>query len=388
MISFTIEHYLEEIKKQGLYRQRMLVDSFEGINFSSSDYLSITQEPDIKNAFQKGFDNYPSGSGGSMVICGYHPSHRALEKAFSEALEVDDALLFGSGYAANLGIVSLLAYFNAKIIIDKGAHASFYDGLRLNDCNYSRYLHNDLPNLSLKLQANSINPVVITESVFSMSGQATNLRQLSDLCIDFAAGCIVDEAHAFGLLGPQGLGAVLQHGLSQNQIPLRVIPLGKAFGFQGAIVAGKGEWIDALLQLARSHTYSTAVSPALAYGLLETLNYIRAADGRRQKLYDLIEYFKYQQKKSPLNWRNSPTAIQQLQLGCPHKALVCAKYLQSKGIFCQAMREPTVSRKDTGLRVILNYAHEPKDIDNLFSHLQLFAASATENLEHSHESAY
>jgi 8-amino-7-oxononanoate synthase len=167
----------------------------------------------------------------------------------------------------------------------------------------------------------------------------------------------------------------VQQGLTQEQVPLRIIPLGKAFAFQGALVVGKGAWIDALLQFARSHIYSTAVSPALTYGMLERLDFIRKADDRRQKLYDLIDYFRALRKKSSLKWRESTTAIQQLQLGCPHKALLCANYLLSKGIFCQAMREPTVNKKDTGLRVVLNYQHQPEDIDRLFLHTQHFLES-------------
>lgn len=214
---------------------------------------------------------------------------------------------------------------------------------------------------------------MIAESVYSMSGQETDLRKMSELCSNYNADCVVDEAHAFGILGEQGLGAIKRYGLSQQEIPLRIIPLGKAFAFQGAVVAGQGEWIDALLQLARSHIYSTAVSPALAYGLLETLAFIQKADDRRQKLHDLIDYFQSAIKNSPLKWRSSTTPIQQLQLGCPYKALNFATELRRRGIFCQAMREPTVNRKDTGLRVVLNFHHEPEDIDRLLSELQQIA---------------
>ncbi len=401
MINQALIDHVSQLKQHGLHRRRMLANiaDREIVNFSSSDYLSLTTEPLIRHALQKGFANYPTGSGGSMVVCGYHPIHRELEQAFAQALGVDDALLFSSGYAANLGVISLLSHFNAHLFIDKGAHASFYDGLKLTKASYSRYLHNDLNNLTDKLLSEKMltreprirssktlssysrgktrgerslgtqNPVIIAESVFSMSGQATNLREIVALCANFGAECIVDEAHAFGVFGQQGLGAVQQYHLSQHEIPLRVIPLGKAFALQGGIVAGRSAWIDALLQLARSHIYSTAVSPALAYGILETLHFIRQADDRRQKLYDLIHYFQQKCKNSPLKWRASATPIQQLQLGCPHKALAYSHYLQSEGIFCQAMREPTVSKKDTGLRVVLNYCHEPEHIDSLFAKL-------------------
>ncbi|MBA2656082.1 MAG: aminotransferase class I/II-fold pyridoxal phosphate-dependent enzyme [Tatlockia sp.] len=375
MISAALSEYLNELKDQGLTRKRLSVNengADERVNFSSSDYLSLTQDPRIKKAFQKGFNNYSTGSGGSMVICGYHESHRTLERAFAEALKADDALLFSSGYTANLGIIALLAQFNAQIIIDKAAHASFYDGLRMSGCDFNRYLPNNLSSLAKILPTRATNPVVISESVFSMSGQATELSQLSKICANFDADCIIDEAHAFGVFGPQGLGGVVQHGLNQDQIPLRIVPLGKAFAFQGAMVVGKSDWIEGLLQLARSHRYSTAVSPALAYGLTETLSIIRAADDRRQKLYDLIIYFQSLQKISSLTWRDSSTPIQQLQLGCPIQALECSSYLSSKGIFCQAMRAPTVSKKETGLRVLLNYHHSQEDIDRLFSLLHQF----------------
>lgn len=371
MINDVLIEHLAQLKQNGLHRRRILNRFADKslINFSSNDYLSLTEESSIREAFQKGFANYPAGSGGSMVICGYHASHRELEKAFAEALGVDDALLFSSGYAANLGIISLFAHFNSHFLIDKGTHASFYDGLRLANGKYTRYLHNNLDHLANKLQAGLMSPVIITEAVFSMSGQTTDLLELSSLATNYDADCIIDEAHAFGVLGEEGLGAVQLCGLTQQEIPLRIIPLGKAFAFQGAIVAGRGEWIDALLQLARSHVYSTAVSPALAYGILETLDFIRNAKSRRQKLYELINYFRKLSKNSPLKWRDSSTPIQQLQLGCPHQALAYAENLRQRGIFCQAMREPTVSKKDTGLRVILNYHHESEDLEFLFEML-------------------
>ena len=358
------------LKREGLHRKRMLASHSQHgqvINFSSSDYLSLSNEPYVKKGFQKGFTIHPTGSSGSMVVCGYHPIHRELEQAFATTLQTDDALLFSSGYAANIAVISLLTRFDADLFIDKAAHASIYDGLRLAQATYSRFLHNNLQDLALKLKAPCQNPVVLAESVFSMSGQTTDLGEMIALCKRYNAECLVDEAHAFGVLGPEGMGAVMQYGLSQEDVPLRVIPLGKAFAAQGAVVVGKKEWIDALLQTARSYVYSTALSPAFAYGLLQTLTFVKEAEGRRNKLRRLIAYFQQQTISSPLTWRYSHTPIQQLQFGCPHKALKFASLLLNKGIFCQAMRAPTVSKKDTGLRVILNYHHEPELIAHLFS---------------------
>ncbi|WP_035917857.1 aminotransferase class I/II-fold pyridoxal phosphate-dependent enzyme [Legionella fairfieldensis] len=368
MINSRLIDHTARLKEQGLHRKRLSVYD-DWLNFSSNDYLSLSLDSRISNAFQKGFADYPSGSGGSMVVCGYHGIHKELEQAFAKALKVDDALLFSSGYAANLAIITLLSQFETHLLLDKALHASFYDGLRLTNVRYTRYLHNNLQNLALKLQKRPSNPVVITESVFSMSGQMTNLHEMTTLCATHSADCLVDEAHAFGVWGREGLGAVVHYGLSQRHIPLRIIPLGKAFAAQGAVVAGSEEWIDALLQSARSFIYSTAISPAFTYGLLETLTIIRKSDDKRRKLHQLIDYFQKACSHSPLKWVCSQTPVQQLQLGCPHKALHYAEVLRSKGIFCQAIREPTVTKKHTGLRIIINYHHNSDQIDYLFSQL-------------------
>jgi 8-amino-7-oxononanoate synthase len=171
---------------------------------------------------------------------------------------------------------------------------------------------------------------------------------------------------SFGLFGPEGLGLVKAHGLSQKDVPLRLITFGKALAGQGAVVAGKKIWIDALLQQARSYIYSTALSPALAYGMIKAFDVLRGADERRLKLNRLVGYFQQQCENSSLIWRKSVSPIQQLQLGCPHLAKQLSDDLLTQGIFCQAIRQPTVTRQETGLRVVLNYRHTEGDLDRLF----------------------
>lgn len=353
-------------EQQGLHRQRQIA-CFDKhmIHFSSNDYLSLATDERVKRAYQAGFTEHPVGSGGSMVVCGYHAAHSTLEKAFAQALQVDDCLLFSSGYAANLSVVSLLAQMNTSLLIDKAVHASIYDGLKLSGATYQRYLHNDLSDLAKKLDTQSTNSVVMTESVFSMSGQRAPLTDIAKLTNAAQIDLLVDEAHAFGVFGPDGLGGVMEAGLTQKDVPLRVIPLGKAVGASGAIVAGHGVWIDALLQM-RPAVYSTSMSPAYAHGLLETFDIIRHADSRRKKLTDLVHYFRDAISHSPLQWRDSWSPIQQLQLGCPHKATAMTARLLEQSIICLPMRQPTVNKEETGLRVILNYQHEPEQIDLLF----------------------
>ena len=367
MIINQLNDYLSGIKKEGLYRQRQVIDVSGGnLLFSSNDYLSLADDPQVKQAYQVGFARYPSGSGGSMVVCGYHSAHQTLEKAFAAALGVDDCLLFSSGFAANLSVISMLAHAKASVLIDKAVHASIYDGLKLSGANYVRYRHHELADAALKMQTMPDNTVVMTESIFSMSGQITPLVKMNKLVKSHQYELLVDEAHAFGITGREGLGAVVEAGLTQDDVPLRVLPFGKAFGAQGAIVAGQGAWVDAILQSARPYIYSTAISPALAHGMLETLTLIRRADERREKLTHLVRYFREAIKSSPLQWRDSHTPIQQLQLGCPHRALSYAAKLREQSIICLPIRQPTVSKLETGLRIILNYNHQPEHIDRLF----------------------
>ena len=363
------EHSLS-LERKGLRRLRQVMGASPfASNFSSNDYLSLTSYRPIQKAYQDAFARFPVGSGGSMVVSGYHRAHQAIEQAFAQALGVDDCLLFSSGYAANLSVMGLLSRFNTHAVIDKGVHASFYDGIALSHTRYVRYRHQDIADLSIKLKELPNQAVVVTEGIFSMSGQRSSLADIATLCRQHKNDLWVDEAHAFGVVGQEGLGAVIDHGLTQQEVPLRIIPLGKAFAGSGAIVAGQREWIDALLQSARPYIYSTAISPAVAHAFLATLEVVRAADDRRKKLNDLVLYFRDKVARSPLQWRDSSTPIQQLQLGCPHRALQCEVALQQKSIVCLPMRQPTVSRRETGLRVILNHHHEYEVIDQLFDEL-------------------
>ncbi|HBB6897794.1 TPA: 8-amino-7-oxononanoate synthase [Legionella pneumophila] len=372
-LNIKINEYIAQLQEQGLLRTRQILetDKIDYIRFDSNDYLSLTEDRRIAEAYQKGYELYPCGSGASMVLSGYHSSHQTLERAFAEMLRVDDCLLFSSGYCANLAITALLGRLGTHCFIDKSVHASIYDGLALSRVTYSRYIHNDMNALSALLKSHLGDSVLITEGIFSMSGQIAPLSTISTLCKENGSDLFVDEAHAFGVIGPQGMGSVPGHGLTQNEVPLRVIPFGKAFASQGAVVVGRKDWINALLQTARSFVYSTAISPALCYGLLKTLEIIAAADSRRQKLNQLVAQFKELIKSSPLNWLDSDTPIQQLRLGCPHKALHYASELKKDGIYCSAIRAPTVNSASSGLRIIINYKHTIEQIIELFNKLHL-----------------
>ncbi len=370
-VSTKIHDYTEHLNQQGLLRKRAVSERCDSnlISFDSNDYLSLLGDKRISQAYEYGYKHYASGSGASMLLSGYHTNHQVLERSFAQLLNVDECIVFSSGYAANLALTTLLGSIHAHCIIDKGIHASMYDGLSLSQAKYSRFLHNDLKSLSQKLAQYPNDSVVLTEGIFSMSGQIAPLSAMSNIIHPSTIPLIVDEAHSFGVLGAQGKGSISMHQLTQIEVPLRVISFGKTFASHGALVAGQEEWIQALLQAGRSLIYSTAISPAFSHGLLKTLDVIVAADDRRGKLKQLIDFFKHKIASSPLTWRQSNTAIQQIQLGCPHQALRFAQRLKENGFSCSPIRSPTVNLKSTGLRIVLNYRHSPEQITSLFDKL-------------------
>jgi 8-amino-7-oxononanoate synthase len=365
----AVDAYTEDLSQKGLLRVRAISSKDDLLRFDSNDYLSLTQDMRIANAYQQGYQLHPSGSGGSVLINGYHAAHQDVERAFAQWLGVDECLLFSSGYAANLALTALLGQLKASCFIDKGVHASIYDGLALSQVAFIRYLHNDLDDLSRKLPLYPTHSALITEGIFSMGGQMAPLSSISSLCSQNQVELFVDEAHSIGVLGKEGRGAVDLHGLTQSLVPLRIIPLGKAFAAQGALIAGQANWINALLQAARSLIYSTASSPALSYGLLKTLEIVIASDAKRAHLRALIECFRDSIAHSPFQWADSITPIQQLHLGCPHLAMHYATELKKQGISCSAIRQPTVSKKASGLRIVLNHSHYPEQIIQLFQQI-------------------
>jgi 8-amino-7-oxononanoate synthase len=366
----NIEKFLEATHAAGLHRRRQLTD-FCLHNFSSSDYLALSLDNDLQKHYQDGFASHAVGSTSSALLNGYAKPHQDLEQYFAKILGVEAALLFSTGYVANLSLVNFLAQVAAHLLIDKFVHASIYDGIKFSGIKYKRYKHNNIQDLASKRALlPTSQTVVITEGIFSMTGQIAKLDEISRL------GChlVVDEAHAFGVVGPQGLGTIAQFSLNKN-VPLRLITFGKAMAGSGAIIAGDAVWLDALLQCARPYIYSTAISPAYAYGLRFALDKVLLADARRAYLQELISYFRDKVKDSNLVFTDSITPIQQLKLSCPQQALKCAEFLRVRGIICFAIRQPTVSKQDTGLRIILNYNHTSDAIDALFLALNNFSIS-------------
>jgi 8-amino-7-oxononanoate synthase len=377
MINQTIKDKINQKKQQNLYRQRytiepissttVLLEGSELVNFCSNDYLSLSFNPSIKKAYQLGFEKYPTGSGGSSLVSGFHGVHKQLEHEFAQYLCKKTALFLPCGYSANLSALAFLKHTEMDVVIDKSIHASIYDSLRLNQLEYQRYRHNDVAHLATKLGDKS---VIITEGLFSMSGIVADIKAI--LSIKKNHHLIVDDAHAIGVLGHEGRGSIEYHGLDSGDIDILICPLGKAFASQGAIICGSEELIASLTQFARSFIYSTSPSPALSYGLIKTLEFVQAANDRRELLFDKIAYFKRLITISPWSWRKSNTPIQSLIIGDSKLAVDLSNFLRQNGIYCQAMRSPTVHLKDTGLRVTINHDHSFAQMEQFFNLLNQY----------------
>lgn len=378
----SLQQRIDRYQQDNLQRQRhvvgqrqgvrCIVDSRSCINFCSFDYLSLTSHPTIIQAAQQGLAEYGLGSGGSQLVSGYFDIHQQVEQAFAKFLSRDRAILFGSGYLANLAVINSIASQDRMIFADKHVHASLQDGLRMSSAKFKRYRHHDVHHLvKLLAQYDQQNKYIISEGIFSMDGSLSDLRGLAQCASEHDACLVVDDAHGIGILGENGGGTLEQLGLSQQQVPLLICPLGKAFACYGAIVAGSDLMIEQLLQFGRTHIYSTAMPPALAAAILASLTIVQTEGWRREQLKEHIAYFKAGARARNLQLLPSSSAIQNFIIGDNAQAMAIHHDLWEKGYWLMLARPPTVAKGYAGLRITLNYLHTPADIDGLLNHLAI-----------------
>ena len=321
------------------------------INFSSNDYLGIAKSPRVKQAFIEGINLYGFGSGASPLVSGYYSSTKKLEEAFANFLNVEQTIFFNSGYHANLGLLQALAM---PIIMDKLCHASIIDGARLTGLKFQRYRHNDLSHAEAIMQENSI---LISEQVFSMEGDIADNQALLALAHKYKSTLIIDNAHGFGILD------------GNIKSDLLVIPLGKALGGMGAIIAGSNDLINYLRQFARSYIYSTALPPAIAHANLTALQVLSEETWRLRKLRQLITLFNFLAKQAGLSLAsNHLTPIRAILIDNAAQAKALEKKLCQQGFFVKAIVPPTVQK--SRIRISLSSLHEEDDISNLIKALQ------------------
>jgi len=376
---------LRERETNHLLRNRFVIEQRENANvmvsgklaanFCSNDYLNLTQHPDVVNAFIRGANQYGLGSGASSLVSGYFKPLKQLEEAFSEFLNRERSLLFNSGYHANLGVIPALAQKNSVVIADKLCHASLIDGIILSRAKHLRYPHNDIAHAEKLLQKQT-EPLVVTESIFSMQGNIAPIKKLAALAIQNHALLIVDDAHGIGVLGKEGKGICEHLQLTQKDVPCLIIPLGKSFGSFGAVVSGSESLIEYVLQFSRTYCYTTALPPAISYATLETLKVLRDETWRREKLSYLSDKFTTaaKERKLPLiSMDNTP--IKSIVVGSNKMTLAIQDKLLEKGFFVSCIRPPTVPMNTTRIRISLNCMHTEEQIIELLDHLSHFLCS-------------
>lgn len=345
------------------------VDGRAVLNFCSNDYLGLSQHPQVIAALR---DAASAGAGGtaSHLVCGHGAQHAALESELAEWLQAPRALLFGSGYMANLAVVQALLGEGDVCVQDKLNHASLIDAARLAGCALKRYPHNDAEAAARQLASHAEGAALLaSDGVFSMDGDIAPLRELADIARTQQATLYVDDAHGVGVLGEVGRGSVDAAGLASNDVPLRLVTFGKALGSVGAAVVGDADLIAHLAETARPYIYTTALPPAQTAATREAVRIARAGDGLRTKLHDNIARLKDGARSRGLGLMPSETPIQPVLVGGDAAALAMAAALEQRGYWVAPIRPPTVPEGSARLRIALSAAHDAMQIDGLLDAL-------------------
>ena len=378
-MSFDLASRLNERRAAHLYRQRPLLETPQGpevmvegerlLAFCSNDYLGLANHPEVIAAMQQGAAKWGVGGGASHLVLGHSTPHHALEEALAEFTGRPRALLFSTGYMANLAAVTALVGQGDTVLEDRINHASLLDAGLLSGARFSRYLHNDAVSLANRLQKATGNTLVVTDGVFSMDGDLADLPALCAAAKQKDAWVLVDDAHGFGPLGATGAGIVEHFGLGVEDVQVLVGTLGKAFGTAGAFVAGSEELIETLIQFARPYIYTTSQPPAVACATLKSLELLRTENWRREHLNKLIARFREGAAAIGLTLMDSATPIQPILIGDSARALRLSALLRARGLLVTAIRPPTVPAGSARLRVTLSAAHSEAQLELLLQAL-------------------
>lgn len=342
------------------------------VNFCSNDYLGLANHPDVVTALQRGSVQYGVGAGAAHLVSGHSEAHEALEQELASFTGRDRALLFSTGYMANLGILTTLAERGDWVLEDRLNHASLLDGAVLSGARLARYPHGDVTALESRLlTCPARNRLIVTDGVFSMDGDLAPLPELAAIAARHQACLIVDDAHGLGVLGTSGRGSLAHYGMSQADVPVLMGTLGKALGTFGAFVAGSTDLIECLMQTARTFVYTTALPPALAEATRVSLRQVQAEPWRRERLRHLIERFRAGVES--FGWQNallpSTTPIQALILGDNAKVIDAGRMLSARGFWVGTIRPPTVPPGTARLRITLSALHNDAQVDGLVTAL-------------------
>lgn len=376
---------LTQRQQDHLYRRRKLLGSAQGaevsvdgsrcLNFCSNDYLGLANHPKLIEASVEATRALGAGSGASHLVCGHNSEHHLLEEELAAFTGRDRALLFSSGYMANLGVMSALLARKDVMLQDKLNHASLLDGATMAGVRLQRFRHNDGAHLAQLLSASdsSKRKIVAVDAVYSMDGDIAPLDQLAQSCGQHGAILMADDAHGFGVLGENGAGSAEHFGLDQQQLPVLMATLGKGLGSFGAFVAGNEALIETLIQHARTYIYTTALPPGVAAASRAALGLVQSEGWRRAQIKTLVTQFQRGLAHLGLQTVASESAIQAIVIGDPEKTLAWSESLFERGLLVTAIRPPTVPAGTARLRITVTAAHSEAHIDELLDGLAAVA---------------
>ena len=371
---------LAQRRVEHLYRSRQVLQSPQDVevtiaarrlvNFCSNDYLGLANHPKLIDAFCTAAKDYGVGSGAAHLITGHSEHHHCLEEELAAFTQRPRALLFSTGYMANLGVVTALAGQGDAVFEDRLNHASLLDAGLLSRARLQRYAHLDSDDLYNKLSnSKATQKLVLSDGVFSMDGDMAPLTALADAAKAHDAWLMIDDAHGLGVLGQNGGGTLEAMSLGVNEVPILMGTFGKAFGTFGAFVAGEEALIETLIQKARSYIYTTALPPAVAAATRVALQLVQTETWRREHLQDLIRQFRQGAEQLGLSLMASNSAIQPLMIGNTEQAVSLSDSLKDAGFLISAIRPPTVPQDTARLRITLSASHTPEHIECLLNAL-------------------
>ena len=386
-MAFNLQEDLNKRREAGLFRQTLKAQSPQGplmkingqqyLTFCSNDYLGLANHPLLIESFKRAANEMGVGSGSAHLVNGHTQIHENLELALAEFTGREAAILFSTGYMANLGVVGALLDKQDAVFEDKWNHASLLDAGLLSGARFQRYLHNDLNNLQARLERSEARrKLIVTDAVFSMDGDCADLKGLSDLAKQHDAWLMVDDAHGFGVLGKTGAGLCEENNLAQNDAQILMGTLGKGIGTAGAFVAGSKELIEYLTNFARPYIYTTAMPAAIAAATLTSLDIVKSEPQRREHLQKLIALFRAGAASLGLNLMPSDTPIQPILIGEADQAIKITELLKQQGILVTAIRPPTVPQGTARLRVTLSAAHSEQQVLQLLDALKSITQAA------------
>lgn len=379
-----LETNLDTLRSQRLYRTRRIIESPQGreivvdgrtlLNFSSNDYLGLASDPRIAQAFQEGIRTWGTGSGASHLISGHTSAHHALEEELADFVERPRVLLYGSGYAANVGVINALLSVGDQIFEDRLNHASLLDGGWISRAEFHWFEHRDVHQLHCMVTERSdrqCRRLIVSDGVFSMDGDQCRLDDLITIAQRTDSWLQIDDAHGIGVYGKHGKGTVDPERYTTQDVPVLIGTLGKSFGTAGAFVAGAEALIETLIQRSRNYIFTTAMPAALACATSRSLKIVESESWRRDRLTSLVRRFQDGVKSLNLPASESDAPIQPLLLSDTETTLTVARSLEEQGCFVVPIRPPTVPVGTSRLRITFTAAHSEADVDQLLEGLSI-----------------